>query len=105
MQPWKISVGLGVAIAGLAVAYLGNRFAFLAPHADLILAEYWWPVTFHFLAALFVLMALMAGVLRSLGLVDVGRKLDLMDRSTRRGAGDQDLARTLREEDEGTFTE
>ena len=105
MQPWKISIGLGIAIGGLAVAYLGSRFAFLAPHADLILAEYWWPVTFHFLAALFVLMALMASVLRSLGLVDVGRKLDLMERSTRRGAGDQDLARTLHEESEGTFTE
>lgn len=105
MQPWKISVGLGAAIAGVAVAYLGRRFAFLAPHADLIVAEYWWPVTLHFLAALGTLMALMAAVLRSLGLVDVGRKLDLMERSTRRGAGDQDLARRLREEEEGTFTE
>ena len=105
MQPWQISVGLGVAIGGLAVAYLRQRFAFLAPYADVILAEYWWPVTFHFLAALFTLMALMAAVLRSLGLVDVGRKLDLMERATRRGAGDEDLGRRLAEESEGTFTE
>lgn len=105
MQPWKISVGLGVAIAGVAVAYLGKRFAFLGPYAGLIRDEYWWPVTFHFLAAVLTLMALMAAVLRSLGLVDVGRKLDLMERSTRRGAGDQDLARRLHEEAEGTFTE
>lgn len=105
MQPWKISVGLGVAITGIAVAYLGKRFAFLGPYRDLIVAEYWWPVTFHFLAAVLTLMGLMAAVLRSLGLVDVGRKLDLMERSTRRGAGDQDLSRRLAEEAEGKFTE
>lgn len=105
MQPWKISVGVGVALGGVAVALLGERFAFLAPHRGLIAAEYWWPVAFHFLAALLTLMALMAAVLRSLGLVDVGRKLDLMERSTRRGAGDRELARRLREESEGTFTE
>ncbi len=105
MQPWKIAVGLGVAITGSAVAYLANRFAFLAPYRDLIIAEYWWPVTLHFLAAVATLMAVMAAVLRSLGLVDVGRKLDLMERSTRRGAGDPELARRLAEEAEGTFTE
>ena len=105
MQPWKISVGLGVAIGGVAVAALSKRFAFLAPYADVILAEYWWPVAFHFLAALFTLMALMAAVLRSLGLVNVGQKLDLMERATRRGAGDKDLGRCLAEESEGTFTE
>ena len=105
MQPWKISVGLGVAIAGLCVAYLGRRLAFLAPYADLILAEYWWPVTFHFLAAVFTLMALMAAVLRSLGLVAVGRKVDLVERSIRRGDGDPDLGRRLQEESRGTFSE
>ena len=105
MQPWKISVGLGVAIGGVAVALLSKRFAFLAPYKPLIFAEYWWPVAFHFLAALGTLMALMAAVLRSLGLVDVGRKLDLMERATRRGAGDEDLGRRLSEEREGTFTE
>ena len=105
MQPWKISVGLGVAIGGVAVAALSKRFAFLAPYADLILTEYWWPFTLHFLAALFALMAVMAAVLRSLGLVDIGQKLDLMERATRRGAGDADLGRRLSEEREGTFTE
>ena len=105
MQPWKIAVGLGVAITGCAVAFLANRFAFLGPYAGLIIAEYWWPVTLHFLAAVATLMAVMAAVLRSLGLVDVGRKLDLMERSTRRGAGDPELARRLGEEAEGTFTE
>ena len=105
MQPGKISIGLGISLAGVAVALLGTRFAFLAPHRSLILAEYWWPVAFHFLAALVALMALMAAVLRSLGLVDVGRKLDLMERSTRRGDGDKELARRLHEEAEGTFTE
>lgn len=105
MRPWQISAGLGVSIAGIAVWLLAERFAFLAPQRGIILADYWWPVAFHFLAALLTLMALMAAVLRSLGLVDVGRKLDLMERSTRRGAGDKELARRLHEEAEGTFTE
>lgn len=105
MQPWQVSIGLGVAIAGLAYLYLTRRFAFLGPYADLIIAEYWWPVTFHFLAAVFALMALMAAVLRSLGLVDIGRKVDLVERSIRRGDGDPELGKRLREESEGTFTE
>ena len=105
MQPWTISVGLGVAIGAATTALLAQRWAFLAPYTDLIIAAHWMPVLLHYLAALFGLMAVMAAVLRNLGLVDVGRKLDLMERSTRRGEGDQDLARTLREEEEGTFSE
>ena len=105
MQPWQVSIGLGASIAGLAAVYLRHRFAFLAPYADLIIAEHWWPVAFHFLAAVFGLMALMAAVLRSLGLVDLGRKVDLIERGIRRGDGDPQLARILREEEEGTYTE
>ena len=105
MRPWTISVGLGAAIGAVATAAIAQRWAFLAPYTNLIVVEHWIPVLVHYLAALFGLMAVMAAVLRSLGLVDVGRKLDLMERSTRRGEGDQDLARTLREESEGTFSE
>ena len=105
MQPWKIAVGLAVALGALLGALLVRRFHYLAPYTDYIIAEHWLPVALHFGAAV-AAIGLAAGALaRSLGLVDVGRKVDVIERSIRRGEGSPELGRLLREEADGTFTE
>ena len=105
MQPWKIAVGLAVALGALLGALLVRRFDYLAPYTGYIIAEHWLPVAFHFGAAV-AAIGLAAGALaRSLGLVDVGRKVDVIERSIRRGEGSPELGRLLREEADGTFTE
>ena len=105
MQPWKIAVGLALALGGLLAAFLLKRFAFLAPYTDHIIAEYWLPVAVHFGAAVAAIGIGAAAIARSLGLVDVGRKVDVIERAIRRGEGSPELGRLLREEADGTFTE
>ena len=105
MRPWKVAVGLGAASGGVAVLVLLPRFDYLAPYAGLIARQYSWPVLLYSSAALFTVMALIAAVARRLALLDVGRKVDLVERSIRRGEGDPDLSRRLREEERGEFSD
>ena len=103
MQPWRVAVGLGAAIGGVALLVLLSRFEYLAPHAGFIAQEYWWPLLLYAGAAIFTVMTLIAVVTRRLALVDVGRKVDLVERSIRRGEGDVDLSRHLHDEERGHF--
>ena len=49
-------------------------------------------------------MVMIYSAARALGLADMGRKVDLMERSIRRGEGGQtDLAEKLEQEDRGQF--
>lgn len=105
MVPWKIAVGVAVAGGGILAAILARRFDYLAPYTDYIIAHHALAVAFHFGGAV-VALGLLAGALaRSLGLVDVGRKVDVIDRSIRRGDASPELGRLLQEEAEGVFTE
>ena len=80
MQPWKISAGLTAAIAGSAVLLAGPRLEYLAPYWPLLLA-----------------------VARAAGLADLGRRVDLAERSVRRGEGDPALTDALRRDAEGDW--
>ena len=105
MYPWKVSLGLTVAVAASLVFVAAARFDYLSPHRRLILTEYWWPVSFHASSVFLNIVVALAGVLRSLGLYDVGRKVDLVERSVRRGDGDPDLARRLHDQEHGDFAD
>ena len=105
MVPWKIAVGVALAGGGILAAVLGRHFEYLAPYTDYIIAKHGFVVALHFGGAV-AAIGLVAGALaRSLGLVDVGRKVDVIDRSIRRGDASPELGRLLQEEDEGIFTE
>ena len=67
MQPWKISAGLTAALAGSASLLAGSRLEYLAPFWPLILADYGVSIA-----------------------SDLGRRVDLAERSVRRGEGDWD---------------
>ena len=81
MQPWRISAGL------TAVLVCGSRLAYLAPFWRVIFANYGWIV--------------LAGV--AAGLADLGRRVDLVERSIRRGEGDPELAEALRRDAQGEW--
>ena len=49
------------------------------------------------------LAALVYGVARAAGLADLGRRVDLVERSTRRGEGDPELAEAVRRDTEGEW--
>ena len=104
MQPWKISVGLTATILALALMLAGERFAYLQPHFQIVVADYWMPVAWYGGLAIVTLLVLIYAAARALGLADMGLKVDLMERSIRRGSGGQtELAKKLGQEDRGQF--
>ena len=105
MHPWRISFGITLAAAALLALYALFRLDFLTPHRRFVLQEYWLPIVLYSSAAVFAVMVALAALLRRLGLHDVGRKVDLVERSVRRGDGDPDLARRLADQDHGRFTD
>ena len=104
MQPWKISVGLTAIIMALALMLADERFAYLQPHFQIIVSGYWRPVAWYGGLAVVTLLVAIYAAARALGLADMGLKVDLMERSIRRGAGGQtELAKKLGQEDRGRF--
>ena len=103
MQPWKISAGLTAALAGSAFLLAGSRLEYLAPHWPLILARHGVPVALHAAFAIVTLAAAIYAVARATGLADLGSRVDLAERSVRRGEGDHDLGEALRRDAEGDW--
>ena len=103
MQPWKISAGLTATIAGSVLLLAGARFDYLAPHWPLILAEHGVTLALHLALALAGLAAAIYAAARTTGLADLGRRVDLAERSVRRGEGDAELAEALRKDKEGDW--
>ena len=104
MQPWKISVGLTAIILALTLMLAGKSFAYLQPYFWIIVTDHWMTVAWHGGLALVTLMVVLYAAARALGLADMGRKVDLMERSIRRGEGGQsELAEKLDQEDQGQF--
>ena len=103
MQPWKISAGLTAALAGSAFLLGGSRLEYLAPHWPRILAEHGVTLTLHLTLALVTVGAAIYAVARTTGLADLGQRVDLAERSVRRGEGDPGLADSLRQDDEGDW--
>ena len=104
MHPWKVSVGLTATIGALALMLAGESFAYLKPYFGIIVTDYWLPVAWYGGLGVATLMVVIYAAARALGLADTGRKVDLMERSIRRGEGGQsELAEKLEQEDRGRF--
>ena len=103
MQPWKISAGLTAALAGSAVLLAGPRLEYLAPFRSVILTDYGLAIAFHLVLGLAAVAASIYAVARAAGLSDLGRRVDLAERSVRRGEGDPELADALKRDAEGNW--
>ncbi len=103
MQPWKISAGLTAALAGSAFLIGGARLGYLAPHWPVILAEHGLRLAFHTVLVLIAVAAAIYVVARATGLADLGSRVDLAERSVRRGEGDAGLEDALRQDEEGVW--
>ena len=103
MQPWRISVGPTAALAGSAALLVPPRLECLAPFWPLILSDYGVLIALHLGLALTTALAAIYGVARAAGLADLGRRVDLVERSVRRGEGDPELTDALRRDAEGDW--
>ena len=100
MQPWKISVGLTAILCAVGLMLAGQGFSWIGPYFWIVLTDFWFPVSGYAGLALVTLMFSLYSGARLLGLADMGRKVDLMERSIRRGEGGQlELAEKLEQEE------
>lgn len=103
MQPWKISAGLSAAIAGSTFLLGGSRLEYLSPFRPALLADHGATLAVNVALALAVVAATIYAVARATGLADLGRRVDLAERSVRRGEGDAHLTDALRRDAEGDW--
>ncbi len=103
MQAWRVSVGLTVSVAGVAFLLVGSRLDYLAPYWRVIVADYGVSIAVHLGLAIVTVAAIIYGAARAVGLADLGRKVDLVERSIRRGEGDRELAEALQQDTEGEW--
>ena len=104
MQPIYVGIGLTVSIVALTALVAGPQFVYLAPHSRVLVTQYGVVLTAYGGLALVTLVLLIYAGARALGLADLGRKVDLVERSIRRGdAGDPELAEQMQDEDRGEF--
>ena len=106
MQPITVALGLTVTLLALAALLAGPSFAFLAPHTRVLVFEYWPALAAYGGLAVVSLVVALYVTARAAGLADLGRKVDLVERSIRRGAGgDPELAAQMRQQERGDFEE
>ena len=104
MQPITVALGLTVTLLALAALLAGPSFAFLAPHTRVLVFEYWPALAAYGALAVVSLVVALYATARAAGLADLGRKVDLVERSIRRGAGgDPELAGQMRQQERGDF--
>ena len=105
MQPITVAVGLTVTILALTALLVGPHVGVTSPRTPAS-----WspspgrssPCTAR--SAVVTLIVAIYATARALGLADLGRKVDLVERSIRRGAGgDPELAEQMQHQDRGEF--
>ena len=106
MQPIYVAVGLTVTILALTALVGGPQFAYLVPHSRNLATQYWPQLTAYGGLAVVTLVVVLYAAARAMGLADLGRKVDLVERSIRRGAGgDPELAEQMQQQERGDFQE
>ena len=103
MKPIFFGIGITAACGGLAVLLVGPRLDFLSPWWGTILRTYGWELALHAAAAFVTSIVVFYALARLVGLADLGRRVDLVERGIRRGSGDRDLQHALERNDHGLY--
>ena len=104
MKPIFFGIGVTAALGGLAVLLIGPRLDFLSPWWGTILRAYGFTLGLHAAAALVTSIVVFYALARVVGLADLGRRVDLVERGIRRGSGDRALQHALERSDQGRVT-
>ena len=103
MKPIFFGIGITAALGGLTVLLVGLRLDFLSPWWGTILRSYGLTLGLHAAAALVTSIVVFYALARVVGLADLGRRVDLVERGIRRGSGDRDLQHALERNDHGLY--
>ena len=106
MRPWQVSVGMTMVAFGVGTWLLLEELSYLQPFVMVVATDYGVVLGAYGALALVTVSGAAYVAARSLGLGDVGRKVSVMERSIRRGEGqDPELAAALQREAAGEYDE
>ena len=104
MRPWHVSIGLTVTALGVVAIFGLPELAFYKPHWSVLFRRGGLPIAVYGGIAVASFAFSIYATARSLGLADLGRKVDLVERTIRRGeGGDSELAEALQNQAKGMF--
>lgn len=104
MQPSHVAIGLTATVLALAALLGGAHVTYLQPYWSVLARNYWFPLAAYGGGAVVAVMFGIYAAARAMGLADLGRKVDLVERSIRRGeGGDPELAAQMRQQAQGDF--
>ena len=97
MVPWQVAIGLTLVIGGVSAILLLDRLDYLVGYWGLVLGEHGWAIAAPAATALASVFASVHWAARKIGLGDLGRKVEHIDRGLRNdgAAHDRDLAAAL----------
>ena len=105
MKPWRVAVGLTASAGALGVWALWTEVTYLHPYWRLIAVDYGAYVAVCGGTALAAFWTCVYLAARAVGLGAVGRKVDVVERAIRRGAGqDAALREALAREEAGDYS-
>ena len=87
MRPWRVGLGFTMSGGALAAWALWLELGYLHPYWPLVLADYGWYLAAQSSVALVTVAVAVYAVARAFSLGAVGRKVDVVERSIRRGDG------------------
>ena len=87
MTPWKVAVGLTAAAGGVGVWVLWGAVSYLHEYTQLVMDVHGAYLLAYGTAALLTVGAGVYQAARAVSLGSVGRKVDVVERAIRRGAG------------------
>ena len=101
--PWLISLGITLCVIAISFFLFQDSFHYLKPYSSIIFRDYGLIIAAHISLLLIMVAAAVYAAARSIGLGDIGKKLKLLDRSTRRGEGDKELSEALQRDEQGDW--
>ena len=104
MRPWRVSVGLTASAAALAVWVLWVEVDYLRPYWWLVAERYGLYLGAYGATAVMSLGVGIYATARAVSLGAVGRKVGVVERTIRRGGGEEpELAAALARDDAGDY--
>ena len=104
MRPWKVAVGVTVALTAVTVFVLWSIVPYLHRFTWVLVVDYGAYLAAYGSLGIVTVGAGVYSVARMVSLGAVGRKVDVVERSIRRGAGqDVELAAALARDEAGRY--
>lgn len=104
MSPWRVSVGLTASAAGVAAWALWTETAYLRPYWQVVAARHGWYLATYAAVAVATVAGGVYVAARAVSLGAVGRKVGVVERTIRRGGGEEpELAEALARDESGDY--